>query len=58
MVCNRGPFELIECWIENRQLIEFTTPEMTSQYLWLFSSSERNLNDEPGPSAPAVSTCS
>ena len=31
--CNRGPFELIECWIENRQMIEFASPEMKAQYL-------------------------
>ncbi|MBI4751294.1 MAG: hypothetical protein HY774_22670 [Acidobacteria bacterium] len=31
--CHRGPFELIEFWVENRILIEFTTPEMTAQYI-------------------------
>ncbi len=36
-LCERGPFALIECWIENRQLIEFATPEMAAQYLNLFT---------------------
>jgi hypothetical protein len=36
-VCDRGPFELIECWIENRQLIEFATPEMKEQYVNLLT---------------------
>ncbi len=36
-VCDRGPFELIECWIENRLLIEFATPEMKEQYVNLLT---------------------
>ena len=36
-VCDRGPFELIECWIENRQLIEFATAEMKEQYVSLLT---------------------
>jgi hypothetical protein len=32
-ICDRGPFDLVECWIENRQLIEFAAPEMTEKYL-------------------------
>lgn len=36
-VCDRGPFELIECWIENRQMIEFATPEMKRQYVNLLT---------------------
>jgi catechol 2,3-dioxygenase-like lactoylglutathione lyase family enzyme len=32
-VCDRGPFELIECWLENRLMIEFATPEMKAKYL-------------------------
>lgn len=31
--CNRGPFELMECWVENRLLLELATPEMTAGYL-------------------------
>jgi hypothetical protein len=38
--CNRGPFELIEFWIENRLLIEFATPEMTAQYIGLLTNPE------------------
>lgn len=36
-VCDRGPFSLIECWIENRQMFEFATPEMTAQYVRLLT---------------------
>lgn len=31
--CDRGPFDLLECWVENRQMLEFATPEMTEKYL-------------------------
>lgn len=38
--CNRGPFELIEFWIENRLMIEFATPEMSAQYVGLLTNPE------------------
>jgi hypothetical protein len=38
--CDRGPFELVEFWIENRLMIEFATPEMTDQYLTFFNDPE------------------
>lgn len=38
--CNRGPFELIELWLENRILIEFATPEMSAQYVGLLTDPE------------------
>jgi len=38
--CNRGLFELIECWIENRLMIEFATPEMSSQYVSFLTNQE------------------
>ena len=31
--CDRGPFEVVEVWLENRILIEVLTPEMQKQYL-------------------------
>ncbi|MBD2678269.1 MULTISPECIES: hypothetical protein [Nostoc] len=31
--CNRGKFEVIEFWIENRLMIELLSPEIVSQYL-------------------------
>jgi hypothetical protein len=31
--CSRGPFDVIEFWLENRLMLEFLTPELTSQYL-------------------------
>ncbi len=30
--CNRGPFELIEVWIDGRLLIEVLTPDMQANY--------------------------
>jgi hypothetical protein len=38
--CNRGPFELIEFWIENRLMIEFATPEMSAQYIGFLTDPE------------------
>lgn len=29
---NRGPFRVVEFWLENRVLIEFFTPEMQKEY--------------------------
>ena len=29
---NRGPFRVVEFWLENRMLIEFFTPEMQKEY--------------------------
>jgi hypothetical protein len=31
--CNRGPFEVIELWLENRMLIEVLPPVLASDYL-------------------------
>jgi hypothetical protein len=31
-VCDRGPFRLIELWIENRFLVELLPPEMRDDY--------------------------
>ncbi|MEX0310828.1 MAG: hypothetical protein AB3N17_11370 [Tateyamaria sp.] len=30
--CNRGPFECVEIWLENRVLIEVLDPDMTADY--------------------------
>ncbi|HZG07814.1 MAG TPA: hypothetical protein VEZ70_02415 [Allosphingosinicella sp.] len=32
-VCNRGPFHVIEFWLEGRFLLEVLTPEMQAEYL-------------------------
>jgi hypothetical protein len=32
-VCNRGPFGVIEVWIDGCQMLEVLTPEMQAQYL-------------------------
>ncbi|WP_343561925.1 hypothetical protein [Kiloniella sp. b19] len=31
-LCNRGPFECVEIWLENRLLIEVLDPEMQESY--------------------------
>ncbi|HEY9662019.1 MAG TPA: hypothetical protein V6C65_26480 [Allocoleopsis sp.] len=31
--CNRGPFDVIEFWLENRLMLEFLPPDLTTQYL-------------------------
>ncbi|MBO3461805.1 hypothetical protein G7B40_014280 [Aetokthonos hydrillicola Thurmond2011] len=31
--CKRGPFEVVEFWIENRLMLELLTPQMSEQYL-------------------------
>lgn len=31
--CNRGPFDVIEFWLENRLMLEFLPPELATQYL-------------------------
>lgn len=31
--CDRGPFTLIEFWVENKLMLEFLTPKMAAQYL-------------------------
>ena len=36
-LCDRGPFDLVEFWIENRQVIEFAPPEMAAKYLALLT---------------------
>lgn len=35
--CDRGQFEVIECWVENRLMIELATPEMVRKYLDFFT---------------------
>lgn len=31
--CNRGPFDVIEFWVENWLMLEFLPPELATQYL-------------------------
>jgi hypothetical protein len=31
-LCNRGPFRVIEFWIDNSQMLEMLTPEMQQEY--------------------------
>src|SRR5262245_23574636 len=46
--CNRGPFELIEFWIENRLLVEFETPEMLDKYEGLIPNSDALHDNDVG----------
>ena len=36
-VCSRGPFRVIEFWIEGTRMIEVLTPEMQAEYLASFT---------------------
>lgn len=38
-----GPFQVVNVWLENRQLIEFTTPELLPDYLATFGPANRDL---------------
>lgn len=31
--CDRGPFSVVEVWVENSLMLEFLTPEMAADYL-------------------------
>ena len=31
--CDRGPFSVVEVWVENAVMLEFLTPEMAADYL-------------------------
>lgn len=31
--CNRGPFHVIEVWVENRMMVEILPPEFAAEYL-------------------------
>jgi hypothetical protein len=31
--CNRGPFHVIEVWVENEQMVEVLPPEYAAEYL-------------------------
>lgn len=32
-LCDRGPFKVIEFWVENKLMLEFLTPELAKDYL-------------------------
>lgn len=32
ILCNRGPFRVIEFWVDNAQMVEMLTPEMQEEY--------------------------
>jgi hypothetical protein len=39
--CSRGPFDLVELWLENSLMIEFMTPEHQAQYKAIVTGRER-----------------
>jgi hypothetical protein len=49
--CDRGPFRVVEFWLENRLLIELLTPEMAADYL-LAMKLERWAEPEAATSRP------
>jgi hypothetical protein len=42
---DNGPFRVINVWVENRQLLEFTTPELLPEYLATFGPANREHLD-------------
>ena len=40
-----GPFRVVNVWVEDRQLIEFTTPELVGDYLALYGPENREHLD-------------
>lgn len=52
-ICSRGPFRVIELWVEGRFMIEVLTPEMQAEYLasFDFAGYERYLEASRLPAA-------
>ncbi|MDZ8023230.1 MAG: hypothetical protein RMY36_007060 [Nostoc sp. SerVER01] len=50
--CSRGPFEVIEFWIENRLMIELLSPEIVYQYLNFVQ--KQNLEKFFAPAAEVI----
>jgi hypothetical protein len=44
-VCDNGPFRVVNLWVEGRQLLEFTTPELLPDYLATFGPANREHLD-------------
>jgi hypothetical protein len=44
-LADAGPFKVINVWIEGRQLIELTTPELVGDYLALYGPENREHLD-------------
>jgi hypothetical protein len=42
---DNGPFQVVNVWFENRQLIEFTTPELLPDYVATFGPANREHLD-------------
>lgn len=42
---DNGPFKVVNVWLENRQLVEFTTPELLPDYLATFGAANREHLD-------------
>lgn len=42
---DNGPFKVINVWLENRQLIELTTPQLVPDYLALYGPANRDHLD-------------
>lgn len=42
---DNGPFQVVNVWLENRQLVEFTTPALLPAYLTTFGAANREHLD-------------
>ena len=51
-VCNRGPFHVIEVWVENETMVEILPPDYAAEYL-AFTRPERVLDAMAAGSTPA-----
>ncbi|MBD1848536.1 hypothetical protein [Leptolyngbya sp. FACHB-711] len=43
-LCDRGPFKVLEFWVENKFMLELLTPEMAKDYLQFVANYEAFLN--------------
>ena len=47
--CSRGPFHVIELWVENETMVEILPPEYASEYLAFTRSYAVNLANQRTP---------
>jgi hypothetical protein len=51
--CNRGPFHVIEVWVENEQMVEVLPPEYAAEYLAFTRPGEVAAKMKAAPTAAA-----
>jgi catechol 2,3-dioxygenase-like lactoylglutathione lyase family enzyme len=53
VTCNRGPFHVIEVWVENDTMVEILPPEFAAEYL-AFTDKNKVLTAMAGAPSPAA----